>query len=842
MKRKIDGKVKDIIEKAFGLASSFNDDELKPEHIILSMLNDDKNESIHMLETLGVEPNELFDKLHSHLTTSDFKPRLNITSGKPNPSKETLKVFSDVDKVCGDVGGNEINTTHILLTILRNSELVSDIFADSNPAITYTVIKNYIMNKNEIRNSGFGNNDDFEASHEPSERPKNKGGNTPEKGKTPVLDNFCRDVTKSATEGKLDPVVGREDEIKRVSTILSRRKKNNPVLIGEPGVGKTAIVEGLALLIKDNKVPKVLWGKKLYSLDLASVVAGTKYRGQFEERMKAILEELIANPDIILFIDELHTIVGAGNASGSLDASNIFKPALARGEVQIIGATTIDEFRENIEKDGALTRRFQSVLINEPSIEETITILNNIKGRYEDHHGVKYTDEAIVQCVKMASRYISGRAQPDKSIDVLDEAGALTNVNLEIPEHIKEFEDKIIEIKERKNTVVKTQKYEEAAALRDEERKVTKSLSDAKQKWLSELDNKRTVVDGDLIAQVVSSVTGIPLNKVSANDTAKLKGMEADLMSKLIGQDEAVKRVSTAIKVGRMGIKDPNKPVGSFIFLGPTGVGKTHLAKLLAKNVFDDEDALIRLDMSEYMEKHSVSRLVGAPPGYVGYEEGGELTEKVRRKPHCVILFDEIEKANKDVFNILLQVLDEGHLTDKLGRKVDFKNTLIILTSNIGVKKLSEFGSSLGFATSATVANEEERTNKILKGALKDKFPPEFLNRIDDTIIFRGLNKDNINQIIHTELSGVNKRLAERDLTLSLDDKAIDHITKEGYDPEYGARPLARAINKFVIEPITMEMIEGNIVDGDTIKVSYNDKTNEMVIKSTKSKSTKPTK
>jgi ATP-dependent Clp protease ATP-binding subunit ClpC len=647
--------------------------------------------------------------------------------------------------------------------------------------------------------------------------------------KTPVLDNFCADVTKAVEEGNVDPIIGREKEIKRVSQILSRRKKNNPVLIGEPGVGKTAIIEGLAQLIVDGKAPRMLLEKRIYSLDLASIVAGTKYRGQFEERMKAILDELKANKDVVLFIDELHTIVGAGNSSGSLDASNIFKPALARGEIQIIGATTLDEFRENVEKDGALTRRFQQVLVEEPTLDETIIMLKNIRGKYENHHKVTYTDEAIEECVKLSDRYITDRAMPDKAIDVLDEAGASTNIEVEIPEKVKTLEAKKAEIQTKKMDVVSKQKYEEAAKLRDEERKIDTDLAKAKEEWVKNLDEKRTIVDVDLISDVVSMMTGIPVNKISTQENKRLMNMDKELLGKVIGQDDAIVKVSKSIKRSRLGIKDKNKP-SSFIFLGPTGVGKTHLSKVLAEYVYGDKDALIRVDMSEFMEKHSVSRLIGPPPGYVGYEEGGQLTEKVRRKPYSIILLDEIEKGHDDVFNLLLQVLDEGHLTDGLGRKINFKNTIIIMTSNVGVRELTSFGKNIGFETDAAIVNEQEKARSIIEKALKKKFKPEFLNRIDETIIFNSLKPEDINVIIHNELDKLKARVKEIGYEIKINKSAVDYVAKQGYDEAYGARPLTRAIQRYIEDPVTDEILNGNFKEGDTIKITYDKKEDKIIL------------
>jgi ATP-dependent Clp protease ATP-binding subunit ClpC len=728
--------------------------------------------------------------------------------------------------------------THLFLSILFMKLEVNILLAKLG--VTYNSFKKTMTeDKNDgiridIRNSALSNDENDESD---SFRKKAKTGDV--KSKTPVLDNFCRDISKAVEKGLIDPVVGRQTEIKRLSQILSRRKKNNPVLIGEPGVGKSSIVEGLAQLINDGEAPRTLTNKRIYMLDLASTVAGTKYRGQFEERMKAILEECKANPDVVLFIDELHTIVGAGNASGSLDASNIFKPALARGELQVIGATTLDEYRENIEKDGALTRRFQQVLVEEPTLEETKTILMNIKERYEDHHKVVYTQEAIDECVKLSSRYIMDRSMPDKAIDVLDEAGATTNVNTEKPEEIKELELKKKEIIQKKIDVVKKQKYEEAAKLRDEEKEIIDNLEKANAEWRDKMDKNITTVDVDIISEVVSMMTGIPLNKISTQESKRLMNMDKELMGKVIGQDDAVTKVVKAIKRNRIGIKDKNKPVGSFIFLGPTGVGKTLLAKLLAEYVFGDADSLIRMDMSEYMEKHSVSRMIGPPPGYVGYDQGGQLTEKVRRKPHCVILFDEIEKAHEDVFNLLLQLLDEGQLTDGLGRKVNFKNSLIIMTSNIGVQEVNSFGKTMGFETAHSIVNEENKARSIIEKALKKKFKPEFLNRIDEAIIFRHLKEDDIKLIINLEIDKLKERVLEMGYKLVVSDDSVDFLAKQGYDEAYGARPLARAIQHYVEDLVADEILNDKFNEGETIYVEYNSEKEEVYIKENKTKKTK---
>lgn len=828
MKNEIQPKVKKIMLDAFAEAKAYDDVKLRPEHIMLSIINDDDNNGIDTLKILGVDLSELYDKISEYLKNNDLTPRISINVGKLPPSELTTKIFNSIDGECNKLGDKIIDAKHIMLSILNHDTPTTNIL--NTMGVNYNKFKNVIMSeKEEIKSSLNEFNDEINDASKSNSNSKKKSTT-----KTPVLDNFCRDISKSAEDGLIDPVVGRAKEIQRVSTILSRRKKNNPVLIGEPGVGKTSIVEGLAQLIIDKKAPRVLLDKRIFSLDLASIVAGTKYRGQFEERMKAILEELKQNPDVILFIDELHTIVGAGNASGSLDASNIFKPALARGEIQVIGATTLDEFRENIEKDGALTRRFQQVLVEEPTKEETIIILNNIKDKYEAYHKVTYTKEAIEECVKMADRYISDRAMPDKAIDILDEAGALTNVDIDIPKNILELENQKSLVETKKYEVVAKQRYEEAAKLRDDEKKLDEAIDKAKKEWMESLDKERTIVGTELVAEVVSIMTGIPLNKVSSEDNKHLANMESALAGKVIGQDDAVLKVTKAIKRSRLGIRKGTKPIGSFIFLGPTGVGKTYLAKLLSEYVFGDKDSMIRIDMSEYMEKFSISRLIGAPPGYVGYEEGGKLTEAIRRKPYAVVLFDEIEKAHPDVFNLLLQLLDEGQLTDSLGRVVNFKNTMIIMTSNIGVKELNSFGNAVGFSTGDTVAKEEKRAHDIIQGALKKKFAPEFLNRLDDTIIFNGLKEEDINKIIKIEMVDIEKRMAEMGYTIKLDKKGMDYIAKQGYDPEFGARPLSRAIQRYIEDPIADEMINGNIKEGDVIKITYDAKTDSMIIKSEK--------
>ena len=657
------------------------------------------------------------------------------------------------------------------------------------------------------------------------------------KSRTPVLDTYSRDLTKMAEEGRLDAIVGREKEIERVSQILSRRKKNNPILIGEPGVGKSSIAEGLALRIVQRKVSRLLFNKRVVMLDLASMVAGTKYRGQFEERIKALMAEMEKEPDVILFIDEIHTMIGAGGASGSMDASNMFKPALARGEIQIIGATTLDEYRKHIEKDGALERRFQKVIVEPATPEETVQILNNIKDKYEHHHNVEYTPDAIKACVELTTRYLTDRHLPDKAIDALDEVGARVHIsNIKVPKEVTDIEKKIVDIKEKKNDVIRSQKYEEAARLRDVERQLNSSLEVARKQWEEESSNNKQIVNEESVAEVVSMMCGIPLQKVNQNENEKLVKMQESISDKVVGQDEAVKKIVKAIQRGRVGLKDPNKPIGSFMFLGPTGVGKTQLAKILAKYLFDSEDSLIRIDMSEYMEKFAVSRLVGAPPGYVGHDEGGQLTEKVRRKPYSVILLDEIEKAHTEVFNLLLQVLDDGQLTDSLGRRVNFKNTIIIMTSNTGSRQLKEFGTGVGFSTKSRSENKMDETNSVIDKELKKKFAPEFLNRVDDVIMFNSLDKEDINKIIKIELDGLIKRVEKMEFNLEITEGAVEYIANEGFDQEYGARPLKRAIQKYVEDVLTEEIIQHNPEKGSKMILDYNKEDDKMVVNFEKKK------
>jgi ATP-dependent Clp protease ATP-binding subunit ClpC len=808
----------EIMRKAKNNAKDYEDNKLRPEHIALSIIIHEHNNTYRILKINNFDLNELLEQLDMVLTQNTIENANKVYSSSTEllPSEETKALVNQMKKQSEIFGDNIISDEHLMLALLKTKCDTQRIL--NRLGLNYKKFK--YMLKNEQTKNEFEDAGDFD----------NIPINNPKKSKkrnhtsTEVLDNFCRDISRAASESRIDPVVGRGDEIQRVTSILSRRKKNNPVLIGEAGVGKTSIVEGLALLINSGDAPRPLLGKRIFALDLASIVAGTKYRGQFEERMKAILEELRENPDVILFIDELHTIVGAGGASGSLDASNIFKPALARGEIQVIGATTLDEYRENIEKDGALTRRFQEVLVKEPSLEETKTILMNIKGNYEKYHNVDYNEDVIDLIIKLADRYISDRSMPDKAIDILDETGAFTNIDVKLPSEIKETKDKITEIQNKMKQVILQQDYENAAILKNDREALEYKLENMMSKWNDDNENKFTNITSQMVERVISTMTGIPLTKLTSVETNTLKNLESDMKEKVIGQDKAVEKISKAIRRSRLGVRDKDKPIGSFIFLGPTGVGKTFLAKIIAEHVFGDSDALIRVDMSEYMEKFSMTRLIGAPPGYVGYGEGGKLTEAVRRRPYSVVLFDEIEKAHKDIFNVLLQILDEGHVTDSNDRKIDFKNTVIIMTSNIGVKQLSAFGKGIGYETKNTFMSEEKRAKSIIEKALKDNFRPEFLNRIDETIIFNSLQQDDIDIIINNELDKVKERIAELNYKLVVNKNAVKFIAKEGYDKEYGARPLKRAIQKYVEDPITDEVMDGNLKEGGTIKLSHTNK------------------
>jgi ATP-dependent Clp protease ATP-binding subunit ClpC len=834
-------KVRDVItfskEEALRLGHEF----IGTEHLILGLIRKGEGKAIEILTAFDVDLSLLRKKLEQlnpanpTFVESTDKPILRLTRQAEKALKTT---FLEAKLYQSDA----IDTAHLLLCVLRN---------ENDP--TTKLIHKYNMNYDEAKALYKQLHvDDSEVSIDPiAETPaddeytsgKTNPFNQPQKekttkkSKTPVLDNFGRDLTDLASRGKLDPVVGRKKEIERVSQILSRRKKNNPMLIGEPGVGKSAIAEGLALRIIDRKVSRILFDKRIVSLDLASLVAGTKYRGQFEERMKALMNELEKNEDIILFIDEIHTIVGAGGATGSLDASNMLKPALARGEIQCIGATTLDEFRTNIEKDGALERRFQKVIVEPTSVEETVKILHNIKSKYEEHHHVNYTDDSIEACVKLTNRYMTDRYLPDKAIDALDEAGSRIHItNIEVPQQVLKLETQLEIIRDNKTKAVNGQKYEEAAKLRDDEKNMEAALNSAQKQWEDDSKLNREIVTEDNVAEVVSMMTGIPVNRVAEAENHRLLELPTSIKGKVIGQDDAVSKVVKAIQRNRVGLKDPNKPIGSFIFLGQTGVGKTQLAKVLARELFDSDDSLIRIDMSEYMEKFAISRLIGAPPGYVGYEEGGQLTEKVRRKPYAVILLDEIEKAHPDVFNMLLQVLDDGYITDSLGRKIDFRNTIIIMTSNIGARQLKDFGGGVGFGTASKKEQADAHAKSVIEDALKKSFAPEFLNRIDDVIVFNALERKDIHTIIDIELEKLLNRIADLGYILNLSDKAKDYIADKGFDKKYGARPLKRAIQKYIEDALAEEIVNSKLSEGDTIKMDLDKTESKLTIKIKKGK------
>ncbi|MCB9185659.1 MAG: ATP-dependent Clp protease ATP-binding subunit [Flavobacteriales bacterium] len=841
MDAKFSPRVKDVISFSREEALRLGHDYIGTEHLLLGMIREGEGLAIRILNNLGVDIQQLRKDIETATQTGKSSRKSNLGNiPLIKQAEKALKITYLEAKV---FKSPTIGTEHLLLAILKDEDNVVT-RSMKKLGIDYDVIREeveMVMGETETNleaKHGQSADDDDEGDSFGGGAPIRKAVDP--KSKTPVLDNFGRDLTKLAEEGKLDPVVGREKEIERVSQILSRRKKNNPILIGEPGVGKSAIAEGLALRIIQRKVSRVLFGKRVVTLDLASLVAGTKYRGQFEERMKAVMNELEKSPDVILFIDEIHTIVGAGGASGSMDASNMFKPALARGEVQCIGATTLDEYRQYIEKDGALERRFQKVMVDPTTPDETIEILNNIKERYEEHHNVNYTPEAIEACVTLTNRYMTDRFLPDKAIDALDEVGSRVHItNIHVPDAIVELEKKVDDVKEEKNRVVRSQKYEEAANLRDKERKLQEELEREKKKWEEETKENRETVTEEDVAEVVSMMTGIPVHRVAQNEGDRLRKMGDELMGKVIGQDDAIKKVVRAIQRNRAGLKDPNKPIGSFIFLGPTGVGKTELAKVISKYLFDSDDALIRIDMSEYMEKFAVSRLVGAPPGYVGYEEGGQLTEKVRRKPYSVVLLDEIEKAHPDVFNLLLQALDDGQMTDSLGRKIDFKNTIVIMTSNIGSRQLQDFGQGVGFATSAKTSASDDHARGVIEKALKKAFAPEFLNRIDDVVLFNQLKKEDIFKIIDLELKNVFGRIQEAGYSIELDKTAKDFIAEKGYDPDYGARPLARAIQKYLEDPLAEAIIGAEVTEGDVLVVKHKAGSEELTITSKKAKTDK---
>ena len=831
-------RVKNVVNSGKLEAIRLKHSAVGTEHLLLGLLKETEGSAFDILTALHVDFSVLKRKTeslansvnsYSDTAATQMEKSIPLTLQADKAMKATVleqKSFKN----------SQINTAHLLLCILRNQSdpttklLNLEKINYENVRQQFEVINNEKKQDEKAFSDSYAYEDDEEDAKPDFLSASNSKKNNPnQKTNTPVLDNFGKDLTAMAMQGKLDPVVGRFKEIERVSQILSRRKKNNPLLIGEPGVGKSAVAEGLALRIIERKVSRALFNKRVVTLDLGSLVAGTKYRGQFEERMKAIMNELEQNKDVILFIDEIHTLVGAGSASGSLDASNMFKPALARGEIQCIGATTMNEYRESIEKDGALERRFQKVIIEPTSYEETIEILNNVKGKYEDHHHVKYTPEAIEACVKLTTRYITDRFLPDKALDAMDEAGARVYISqIKVSKKVEALEEEIAKIQQLKNEAVSGARYEEAARYRDNERTLYKQLDHEKELWEKESLKNRSEVGFDDIAQVVSMMSGVPITRMEQSEMKKLSSLEHIITEKVIGQEEAISKIVKAIKRNRTGLKDPNRPIGSFIFIGQTGVGKTQLAKILARELFASEESLIRLDMSEYMQKFTTSRLIGAPPGYVGHEEGGQLTERVRRKPYSVVLLDEIEKAHPDVFNMLLQVLDDGFLTDSLGRKVDFRNTIIIMTSNIGARQVKEFGQGVGFSTMAKTAQAEEYERSVVEGALKKVFAPEFLNRIDDVVMFNALDKDNIKGIVQVELQKLLDRMKGLGYSLRITDKAKNFIAEKGYDKQFGARPLKRTIQRFIEDEIAEKIVLGEVREGDTISVDYADKDEKL--------------
>ena len=848
MEAKFSQRVKDVISYSREEALRLQSESIGVEHLLLGIIREGEGLAVKILHYLGVDLQEVRKTIEQSLKLSSGNSRNIENIPLVKQAERILKItYLEAKLFKSDL----IGTEHLLLSILKDDNNIATQVLNKQGVFYDDVKKELlsILNENPLspdmgsikgdlpqNNTGSDDEEDMEDKSNPFGGAANKK-QADSKSKTPVLDNFGRDLTRLAEENRLDPVVGREKELERIAQILSRRKKNNPILIGEPGVGKSAIAEGLALRIIQRKVSRALFNKRIVTLDIASLVAGTKYRGQFEERMKAVLNELEKNQDVILFIDEIHTIVGAGGASGSLDASHMFKPALARGDIQCIGATTLDEYRQYIEKDGALERRFQKIIVDPTSPEETIDILNNIKTKYEDHHLVTYSEEAIKSCVSLTQRYISDRCLPDKAIDALDEAGARVHItNIHVPLEILNLESKIEEVKLSKTTAIKSQKYEEAAKFRDMERKLQDELEKEKKRWDSESQINREIVSEENVSEVVAMMTGIPIKRIAKDESNRLLSMETDLAGNVIGQDEPIKKVVRCIRRNRAGLKDPNKPIGTFIFLGPTGVGKTHLAKVLSKYLFDSDDALIRIDMSEYMEKFAVSRLIGAPPGYVGYEEGGQLTEKVRRKPYSVVLLDEIEKAHPDVFHLLLQVLDDGLLTDSLGRRIDFKNTIIIMTSNIGSRQLKDFGQGVGFNTNSKQTHASDYAKGVIENALRKAFAPEFLNRIDDVVMFDSLKREDIHKIIDIELKGLYKRIAGMGYEIDVSVEAKDFILEKGWDEQFGARPLKRAIQKYIEDPLAEEIIKSKINEGDTIYIGFDTKKQEIVIKINKTK------
>ena len=829
MEAKFSQRVKEVIQYSREEAIRLGHDYIGCEHLLLGIIREGEGKAIQTIKMLDIDALRLKKSIEDAIRTTATKTTNLGNIPLTKQAEKALKITYLEAKIFKT---DLIGTEHLLLSILRDEDNVASKILNQY-GVNYDVFKSALeegVDNSQIRSESASEEnetpEDFYREEQKAAEAR-KGGKA--KTKTPVLDNFGRDLTKAAEEGKLDPIVGREKEIERVSQVLSRRKKNNPVLIGEPGVGKTAIAEGLALRIIQRKVSRVLFNKRVVSLDIASMVAGTKYRGQFEERMKALMMELEKADDVILFIDEIHTIVGAGGASGSLDASNMFKPALARGEIQCIGATTLDEYRQYIEKDGALERRFQMVLIEPASPEETVEILHNISNKYEEHHSVKYTPEAIKACVDLSVRYMSDRHLPDKAIDILDEAGARVHIsNINVPNDILELETQIEGIKLEKNKVVKSQNFEEAAKLRDTEKRLLEDLETAKARWEAQTATEKFMVTEDDIAAVISMITGIPVKRMAEDESRRLLTMADTLRKRVVGQDKAIEKLTKTIQRTRAGFKEPNRPIGSFIFLGPTGVGKTELAKSLSEFLFDADDAMIRIDMSEFMEKFAVSRLVGAPPGYVGYEEGGMLTEKVRRKPYSVILFDEVEKAHPDVFNLLLQVLDEGQMTDSMGRKIDFRNTVIIMTSNIGSRQLKEFGTGVGFGTQTKEVNKERDSKQVIEAQLRKFFSPEFLNRIDDVIVFNSLEKEEIIKILDVRMAKMLKRIGDIGYKVELSDGAKMFLADKGFDADFGARPLQRALQKYLEEPLAEQVLQGNLKEGDSLLVGHNEGAEEL--------------
>ncbi|PQJ34145.1 Clp protease ClpC [Salinibacter sp. 10B] len=825
MEGNFSNRVRDVISYSREEAVRLGHDYIGTEHLLLGIIREGEGIAVKILRNLDCDLLDLKESVEDTVRSTGSSTSVgNIPLTKQ--AEKVLKItYLEAKLYKSDV----IGTEHLLLSLLRDDENIAAQILQQGFSVTYDAVRNELDSIISGKASSSSSSSGGSGSGGRLSSGYGQEGGEMEKSKTPVLDNFGRDLTELAEEDELDPIIGREKEIERVAQVLSRRKKNNPVLIGEPGVGKTAIAEGLAMRIVERKVSRVLYDKRIVTLDLASLVAGTKYRGQFEERMKAVMKELEKSPEVILFIDEIHTIVGAGGASGSLDASNMFKPALARGEIQCIGATTLDEYRQNIEKDGALDRRFQKIIVDPSTPEETVNILSNIKKHYEDHHNVRYSEEAIELAVKLSDRYITDRFLPDKAIDVMDEAGARVHLsNIKVPPEILELEEKIEDVQEEKNQVVKSQRFEEAARLRDKEKTLQEDLEQAKQEWEEKAETEIHDVTSDNIAEVVAMMTGIPVDKISEPEQEKLIKMEEALKEQVVGQDEAIEKLSKAIRRTRAGLKDPEKPIGSFIFLGPTGVGKTELAKVTTEYLFESQDSLIRIDMSEYMEKFSVSRLVGAPPGYVGHEEGGQLTEKVRRKPYSVILLDEIEKAHPDVFNILLQVLDDGILTDGLGREVDFRNTILIMTSNIGTQDIKSFGKGIGFSQSDGGDLDYGSMKSTVEDALKNVFNPEFLNRIDDVIVFHPLDKDNIFDIIDIMSEDLFERAEELGLELEFDEHAKEFLTDKGFDPKYGARPLRRALQKYVEDPMAEDILHDELGEGDKVLITHEDDDEEL--------------